>query len=404
MTGRKMASVTIPKNNTMVFGQKKKYFRLGIIIAVIASLGFFSWNIMLFFEQLKKEEQKKMEIWAQAYTALMKNDNPEDSFNPILLSIIQKNTSTPMILYAVQDDTYEGRNISKQDSLTQRELQSLTEQFKLQYQPIKVMYHDKLYSIVYYGNSNIITKTKYFPILVALFFVIILLVLYYFYTISKSNEQNKLWAGLAKETAHQIGTPLSSLVGWVELLKTEQVNSDYIEEMGKDIERLNTITDRFSKIGSIPTLKTGDLVSTSSNAFSYLKQRSSKLIQFSLKKPDREIKVRLNQQLLGWTLENLVKNAADAVRGKGEIKMEITEDEKWAYLHLSDTGKGIAKKDFKRIFKPGETSKKRGWGLGLSLAKRIIEDYHEGKIRVLKSEQGKGSTFEVKLKKVKENE
>lgn len=384
----------------MIFSKKKTYFRWGIIIISVVLLGLFFWSIILFFDQLKKEERKKMEIWVEAQTELIKNSDPDKNFNPILLSIIQKNTSTPMILYTVKTNTYESKNISKKDNLSQAKLKNLADKFKLQYDPIKVYVHDKFYGIVYYGNSSFITKTKYFPFLIISVILLFLALLYYFYTISKSNEQNKLWAGMAKETAHQIGTPLSSLVGWVELLKTENIDQSYIGEMGKDVDRLKTITDRFSKIGSQPTLEKSDLVEAASSSFDYLKNRSSKLIKFSIEKPQHPIMVYLNVQLLSWSIENLVKNAADAVRGKGEIHLKISADAKWVYLRLTDTGKGIAKKDFKRIFMPGETSKKRGWGLGLSLAKRIVEEYHNGKIKVLKSEIGKGTTFEVKLRKV----
>jgi len=224
--------------------------------------------------------------------------------------------------------------------------------------------------------------------------------LYYFYSTSKSHDQSLLWAGMAKETAHQIGTPLSSLVGWTEILKQENVDPTYVEEMEKDIVRLQTITDRFSKIGSLPNLEPTDIVEETKDSYEYLKARSSKLINFSLTLPDEKIQVNLNKQLFSWTIENIVKNAIDALKGKGNLDVEITQDAKWVRILITDTGKGIPKTKFKKIFKPGYTSKKRGWGLGLSLAKRIIEEYHDGKIRVLKSEVGKGTTFEVKLKKL----
>lgn len=384
----------------MIFSEKKDRIRWLIIIASVVVLSLFLWSVSLFFSQLKKEERKKMEIWVEAQTQLVNEDNPEDSFNPILLSIIQNNTSTPMVLYYEKEGIYEAKNISKKEVLTQEEMENLAHRFRMQYQPIQIENKGDLYGTVYYGNSSFITKTKYFPLVVIVVILLFLAILYYFYTISKSNEQNKLWAGMAKETAHQIGTPLSSLVGWIELLKTENIDPDYLSEMEKDIDRLNTITDRFSKIGSIPALSRADLVKEVSLAFDYLEKRSSKLIRFSIEKSPRPIWVRINTQLIGWTIENLVKNAIDATKGKGHINLRIFEDRKWALIYISDTGKGIPKKDFKKIFKPGETSKKRGWGLGLSLAKRIIEEYHRGKIKVLKSEIGKGTTFEIRLRKI----
>jgi signal transduction histidine kinase len=225
-------------------------------------------------------------------------------------------------------------------------------------------------------------------------------VAYFFYRSAKNAEQNKLWTGMAKETAHQIGTPLSSLVGWTEILRSENVNPDYIKEIEKDVNRLQTITERFSKIGSVPTLKKTDIVQETLDSYDYLKARSSKLIDFEITTPNANIFVNLNAQLYSWTIENLVKNAIDAMKGKGELKIAIVEDGKYVKVTISDSGKGIPKHQFNKIFEPGFTSKKRGWGLGLSLSKRIIEDYHKGKIKVLQSEIGKGTTMLISLKLV----
>lgn len=203
---------------------------------------------------------------------------------------------------------------------------------------------------------------------------------------------------MAKETAHQIGTPLSSLIGWTEILKTEEVNPEYITEIEKDISRLQTITERFSKIGSLPTLEKSDIVQETIDSYDYLKARSSKLIAFELKAPDEAIYVQLNRQLYSWTIENLVKNAIDAMKGKGQLTIEIVQLEQQVKIQISDTGKGLSKKQFKTIFEPGYTTKKRGWGLGLSLAKRIIEEFHNGKIKVLQSEPNKGTTMQIELK------
>jgi signal transduction histidine kinase len=211
--------------------------------------------------------------------------------------------------------------------------------------------------------------------------------------------QNKLWAGMAKETAHQIGTPLSSLIGWVELLKAENVEESTTLEIEKDIERLQTITDRFSKIGSEPKLDTKDIISETQQSYDYLRSRFSKQIEFSFHAPDFPIMVSLNPTLHSWTIENLVKNAIDAMRGKGQLVLEITHDNTHVKINVSDTGKGIQKNQFRTIFEPGFTTKKRGWGLGLSLTKRIVEEYHKGIIKVLYSEIGKGTTMQVSLKK-----
>ena len=204
---------------------------------------------------------------------------------------------------------------------------------------------------------------------------------------------------MAKETAHQIGTPLSSLIGWTEILKSENVNPSYIIEIQKDIDRLQTITERFSKIGSIPALEKTDIVTETINSYDYLKARSSNLIEFELTTPNTEILVNLNKQLYSWAIENLVKNAIDAMKGRGKLSVEISQLEDAIMVSVTDTGKGIAKKNFTNIFEPGFTTKKRGWGLGLSLTRRIIEDFHEGKIKVLHSEINKGTTFQIRLKR-----
>ena len=203
---------------------------------------------------------------------------------------------------------------------------------------------------------------------------------------------------MAKETAHQIGTPLSSLVGWTEILKQENVNSSYISEIEKDVDRLKTITERFSKIGSTPTLTKMDIVSETRQSFDYLKSRTSKLIEFELHLPVNPVYVQLNSQLYGWTIENMVKNAIDAMKGKGRVTISIEATSKYARLLISDTGKGIQKRNYRKVFNPGYTTKTRGWGLGLSLVRRIIEEYHRGKIRVLKSSLGEGTTMEILLK------
>jgi two-component system, sporulation sensor kinase D len=211
--------------------------------------------------------------------------------------------------------------------------------------------------------------------------------------------QNKLWAGMAKETAHQIGTPLSSLIGWVELLKSENVDESTTLEIEKDIERLQTITDRFSKIGSEPKLENKDIVAETLQSYDYLQSRFSKQIEFSFKAPKSPIMVSLNPTLHSWTIENLVKNAIDAMKGKGKLALEIEQEGDYVKINVSDTGGGIQKNQFKSIFEPGFTTKKRGWGLGLSLTKRIVEEYHKGTIKVLHSEIGKGTTMQVSLKK-----
>ena len=382
----------------MIFSDEHRFTRWFITVSSIAIVSIFLWNVSIFFNRLKKEEREKMEIWVKAYSEVLNSDLNEDI--PIELEVISKNTTTPMIIYHKKEDFYETRNIARNNTDDDEKIKALAASFASDYQPIEIVYENEVFGTLYYGNSSLINKLKYFPIGIVFIVILYLAMLYYFYSTSKSHDQSLLWAGMAKETAHQIGTPLSSLVGWTEILKQENVDPTYVEEMEKDIVRLQTITDRFSKIGSLPNLEPTDIVEETKDSYEYLKARSSKLINFSLTLPDEKIQVNLNKQLFSWTIENIVKNAIDALKGKGNLDVEITQDAKWVHILITDTGKGIPKTKFKKIFKPGYTSKKRGWGLGLSLAKRIIEEYHDGKIRVLKSEVGKGTTFEVKLKKL----
>lgn len=384
--------------------RKKSLSRWGFILASLFIVSLILWNTYIFFNQLKENERTKMEIWALAQEELAQAklaQNQLDQENNLVdfaLTIIQSNSTTPMILYTLKENIYTGRNIDDQILDNEKALKKKIEQFASEYEPLELKYKDQVLSIIYYGNSPLINKLKFYPAALILMIFLFVLAIYLFYKTSKSAEQNRLWAGMAKETAHQIGTPLSSLIGWTEILKTENVNQDYVLEIEKDIQRLETITDRFSKIGSVPKLERCDLVSETKNTFHYLKNRTSKLIEFQLNIPESPIYVDLNPQLFSWTIENLVKNGIDAMRGKGKITISIEKNTKYALIHISDTGKGLTKSDSRRIFAPGYTTKKRGWGLGLSLAKRIIEEYHKGKIHVLKSAPNQGTTMEISLK------
>ena len=224
-------------------------------------------------------------------------------------------------------------------------------------------------------------------------------VLFFFFQTSKASEQNRLWAGMAKETAHQIGTPLSSLMGWITLLKEQNIAPASVDEMEKDVDRLTVITERFSKVGSLPELHNHDVAQATEEAILYLKKRSSQLILWTWDVPLYEIRIPINLPLYSWTLENLIKNGIDAMKGQGSLTIELVERKIEVVVRVSDTGQGIAPKNVKRIFNPGFTTKQRGWGLGLSLVRRIIVDYHQGSVAVLKTETGKGTTFEIRLKK-----
>jgi hypothetical protein len=379
--------------------KKRTFSRWGFILASLFIISLILWNTYIFFNQLKENERRKMEIWGVAQEELAQMQAGEgNSVSETALTIIRSNSTTPMILHTIKEDIYDGRNIDHLDLNNKKVRDKKIAQFISEYKPIEVSYKDQVYSIIYFGNSPMINKLKFYPAALILIIFLFVLAIYLFYKTSKSAEQNRLWAGMAKETAHQIGTPLSSLIGWTEILKTENVNQDYVVEMEKDIARLETITDRFSKIGSIPKLERHDLVKETKATYYYLQTRISKMVEFQLNLPEEPIYVEMNPQLLSWTIENLVKNGIDAMKGTGKITISIEKSPKLAYIHITDTGKGLSKSEFKGIFTPGYTSKKRGWGLGLSLAKRIIEEYHGGRIRVLKSVPNQGTTMEIALK------
>lgn len=381
----------------MVFTDERTVARWFIIISSLLIVGLILWNTSIFFERLKQDEREKMEIWAAAQAFLGKAD--EDTDIGLTLQILNKNTSIPTIWVDETGKIIDGMNIAPETRNSPEKLQDYLNLLKEENEPIEMVLGKNQVHKIYYGDSPLLTKIKFYPIGLLLIIFLFIGVVYFFYTTTKSSEQNKLWAGMAKETAHQIGTPLSSLIGWTEILKEESVNKSYISEIEKDIERLLTITDRFSKIGSAPILSKTEIIRATKESFTYLKSRSSDLIEFQISTPHSPIYVNLNETLFSWTIENLVKNAMDAMRGKGKLSVEIKQDSNWVFIYIKDNGKGISKSKHNLIFDPGYTSKKRGWGLGLSLAKRIIEEYHKGKIRVFQSEINKGTTFQIALRK-----
>lgn len=377
---------------------ERSFNRWFIILSCLVVTALVLWNTSIFFQRLKEDERAKMNIWAQAQEEL--SAAPEDADLSLILEILNNNTTIPIIHTNEDGAIAYTTNIDPVILEDRERLEGYLIELKEENEPIAVDLGEGQIQNLYYGNSPALNKLKYYPIGLTLIGFLFIGVVYFFYTTTKNSEQNKLWAGMAKETAHQIGTPLSSLIGWTEILKSEDVDPSYIKEMEKDIDRLQTITERFSKIGSAPNLKEINIVEATRESFDYLKLRSSNLIDFSIQTPRQPIWVMLNEQLYSWTIENLVKNAIDAMRGKGELLIEIKQDMKQAHIYITDTGKGIDKNKFKVIFEPGQTTKKRGWGLGLSLARRIIEEYHQGKIKVAKSEIGKGTTFQISLKKI----
>lgn len=357
------------------------------------------WYSTQFANELKREEQTKIENYAKAVQLFGNENNLSSGVQDYLLNITTGNTSMPVLLLEQNGEISQSFNISEEILNDSVKIHRLIDRMKEQHQPIEIDLGELGKQYVYYENSKLLTRLQYYPII--LIFIIILFVYfsYWYFRTLKNTEQSFLWAGMAKETAHQIGTPLSSLLGWVEILRLEDANPESVDEIEKDIHRLNQITERFSKIGSLPELQMNNLVEITENTVNYLQARISKKIEFQFKSEKEEIRIPLNVALYSWVIENLVKNAADAMQNKGALSVYISDTRDNVTVSVADTGSGMPKRLHKRIFEPGFTTKTRGWGLGLSLAKRIIEDYHKGKIFVAKSDKDSGTEIKVVLKK-----
>ena len=379
----------------MDFSTKRKTSNIILLVSAFIIVSLILWNTNSFFRKFKEEERLKMEIWATAQLELVQSSVDQELGN-LTLKVLGNNTSTPMILVN-EEGSYKTHNIPEDKIADSTFIHQKIEQFKNENQPIQIIQENELLETLYYGNSEVLNKLKYYPLALLLIIFLFGAVIFFFFRTNKASEQNKLWAGMAKETAHQIGTPLTSLLGWNELLKSEDINPEVTQEIAKDIDRLETITERFSKIGSIPELKDHDIVNETKKAFDYLKQRSSKLVHFSFSSNIDEAHVLMNPPLYNWSIENLVKNGIDAMKGQGNIAIQIQKKGQNTNILVSDNGNGIPKSDFKNIFNPGVTSKQRGWGLGLSLVKRIVEEYHKGKIKVFSSSK-EGTIMQITLR------
>ncbi|MFL9830346.1 HAMP domain-containing sensor histidine kinase [Flavobacterium sp. ST-87] len=381
----------------MQFSDKRNTGRWILVFASFFIISIILWNTYTFFQIFKNEERLKMNLLAKAQKTLINADENTDVELP--LQIFNNNNSIPVIL-TENDSIINTLNI--EESIVKDKVKSMAflANLKKENEPIIIEYAPDKFQKWYYGNSALLNKLKYYPIALLLIIFLFSALIYYFYRSTKIATQNKLWAGMAKETAHQIGTPLSSLIGWVEILKSENIDETTTAEIEKDIDRLQTITDRFSKIGSEPVLEKRNITNETLQTYNYLQSRFSKQLEFSFDSPKSPIYTMLNPVLHSWTIENLIKNAIDAMKGKGKITVLILEDPVYVKINISDTGSGISKKQFQTIFEPGFTTKKRGWGLGLSLTKRIVKEYHKGNIKVLHSEIGKGTTMQMSFKKL----
>jgi hypothetical protein len=381
----------------MNFTSNKNILRWIIIVFAVLITSLILWNTYLFFQKLKDTERKNMQEYSIA-TREFSNQPLDAEIGELGLTVTENTTSVPIIMENKKGELT-ARNLPEDILNDSTKLRQLIKSYKDQNEPIVTLFNGEVIETTYYGDSEVLNKLKYYPLSLLLILFLFGAVIWFFYRSTKSSEQNKLWAGMAKESAHQIGTPLSSLIGWAAILRDSPIDPTYVDEIEKDISRLQMITERFSKIGSVPKLVPLDVVTQTRQATEYISTRSSKLVKFSVDLPDHEIMVQMNEQLFAWVIENLIKNGIDAMRGKGSIAVVLRDDPKKVHITVSDIGKGIPKRLWKRIFTPGYTTKKRGWGLGLSLAQRIISDYHNGKLRVKLSKLDLGTTFEIVLDK-----
>ena len=356
------------------------------------------WYTNNLVDDLRREERTKVNIWANATKQTTDIDNLNEDIS-FVFEVINHNKTIPVILVDDNGSILYHKNFPSKKANNIDYLKSQLEIMKESHEPIVFEYADGKHNKIYYKDSILLTRLKIFPYVILVVISLFIVTGYFAFSNSRKSEQNKVWAGMARETAHQIGTPLSSLMGWVTLLHDQGGNEEIVSEMNKDILRLQMITERFSKIGSQPELKNQDVNSIVQRSFYYMKDRSSSKINFKLEISDHAIFSFLNTQLFGWVIENIMRNAIDALQGKGEIKVEVKDHSKNVIIDISDNGKGIKSTQLKTVFEPGYTTKLRGWGLGLSLVKRIVEDYHKGQVYILHSELGKGSTFRISLLK-----
>ncbi len=366
-----------------------------IAVAIVTGTIFYS-NFLS--KKIEVEEREKINQWVEANKFIA--TAPQNVDLTLASEIQQKNTDIPIIWTNENDSIIDSRNIdtalinSNPNFLKQK-----LKEFKSAHPPIVLQLSKKPFVAdkYYYGDSKLLIQVRYYPIIQLLVVALFIFITFYAISVRNKSTQNQVWAGMAKETAHQLGTPISSLQGWVEMLKEQEGNSIISAEMEKDVNRLKLISDRFGKIGSSPHLEKSDIIEQVEKMVAYIKRRSTEKVNFVLDRPEEKVFAKISEPLFDWVIENLLKNALDAINGKGTITIRIKNLPSRVVVDVSDSGRGISKQNIGKVFKPGFTTKKRGWGLGLSLAKRIIEKYHSGQLFVKSSEAGKGTTFRIVL-------
>ena len=388
--------------STYISGKLFKYLFIvtATMIAIVSV-----WVTHSLVDELKEQERDKIEIWAESIALLSTQalSEPVDTtgvfnnYDRHLLNIIQNNKTIPLIMTGDSNRVIETFNIELPQSGDSIFIKSKIRAFAKKHDPILIQLDENTVQYVYYDDSTVLKQLQLFPFIQLTVVFIFIIISFLALNSTQKAEQNKLWVGLSKETAHQLGTPISSLMALVEYLRDKNTDPKLLNEMDKDVQRLKIIAERFSKIGSAAEPESIDLATAIGNAVGYMGKRISSKVSITTSVPDEPLTIFMNESLFGWTLENLIKNAVDAMDGQGEIKIQVFRKGNKVVMDISDTGKGIPKSKFDTIFHPGYTTKQRGWGLGLSLVKRIIESYQKGKIYVYKSEAGKGTTFRIEL-------
>lgn len=385
---------------------KRRLWKTVFLIVSVVLVGFFLYISNNLVEDLAKQERERMEIWANATKALTSSQAGDIDF---YLSIIQNNDNIPVLLVDDEDNILMQRNFKLPEAVDSLAPDLLSDgnraflagrlaKLKSTRNHIPIQLENATTQHIYYEDSTLLTSMSYFPRIQLAVMVLFVVIVYFAVMSTKKAEQNKVWVGLSKETAHQLGTPISSLMAWVEMLEASGVDKDVVNDMDKDVKRLSMIADRFSKIGSRPEMKEEPVCQSVSRGLEYMRARISTSVKLHISLPDDDERhVMLCRPLFDWVMENLCKNAVDAMQGVGKLDVTLSYHGRTAVIDVRDTGKGIARKNFKTVFSPGFTTKRRGWGLGLTLAKRIVEEYHNGRIYVKQSEIGVGTTFCIEL-------
>lgn len=380
-----------------IYYRKQQWKLVLFVILVLIGAGSLYYTNRL-VRELAREEQKKIRIFAKAIQQLADTSLTNQNWD-FPLQVIMNNTTIPLMWVDSDGKLLGARNLDSLKLDNGDYVRKQLNKMKREHKPIVIDLGNDIKQYYYYRNSILLTKLTYYPYIQLAVILLFILVSYFAFSEARKAEQNLVWVGLSKETAHQLGTPTSSLLAWVELLKQKSADKQLIRELHKDVTRLEKITERFSKIGSKPTLRKENIIGILRESVEYLKTRTSENIRFNIEYPYDDIKIPVNTALFEWVVENVCKNAIDAMNGNGTVNVNVVDNTQIIYIDISDAGKGISKGKFKTIFKPGFTSKQRGWGLGLSVAKRIIEDYHDGKIFVYQSEPARGTTIRIVLKK-----